>query len=55
MKNKSYEKLVMNCEICESEMVALHGFFVTCPNFCEEDQEAEKKNSGACKEENENL
>jgi len=35
----SHEKLVMTCDICECEMIALHGFFVTCPN-CPEQNEA---------------
>ena len=32
------EKLVMTCEICESEMIALHGFFITCPNCSEQNE-----------------
>lgn len=34
----SNEKLVLACEVCQSEMIALHGFFVTCPNCPEQDE-----------------
>lgn len=34
----SDEKLVMTCEICGLEMIALHGFFITCPKCPEQNE-----------------
>lgn len=33
-----HEKLVMTCEDCGAEMIALHGFLVTCPDCPEENE-----------------
>ncbi len=34
----SGEKLVMTCEVCGAEMIALHGFLVTCPKCPEQNE-----------------
>ena len=41
MESENSEYLAIVCEICGAEMIALHGFFVVCPN-CPETEEREK-------------
>ncbi len=39
-------KLIMICSVCESEMIALHGFLVVCPN-CPQENEPYKSDTSS--------